>query len=441
MHIRRTSIAAVCAAALGVQAVPVHAAAPAGSAPPYQALAPKPVHVATSVPAAVVVRPAPAESPAPAGVPEASLAPVGTPAPSRIVPTPALTARAWLLLDATSGQVLGAQNADQRIEPASLTKVMTAYLVFQALQERRIALDQQVLVSERAWRVAPGSSKMFLEPGHRVSVGDLVSGLLIQSGNDAAIALAEAVAGSVEAFVERMNQTAAAMGLRNTHFASPHGLPDPQTYSTARDLAELARRIQRDFPQSRAYDTTKQFTYNGITQSNRNRLLWLDPTVDGLKTGHTEAAGYCLVASAQRPAGPLQRRLIAVVLGTASDKLRTQEARTLLEWGFRAYDTVRLYARGESAGSAEVWKGVRDAVPIGFAGDVYLTVPAGAHITRQVVPPGTLIAPLAVGAPTGSVQVSVDGKPALQVPVVALEPVAQAGLAGRAWDTVRLWLR
>ena len=462
---------ASAAAALGGQAASA-AEPPARPVPPYQSLllprtAPAPhtlphaasapgVAAASAVPvshAAAAISSAPAAAalqtvaPAsPAPVPPASAAFAEPPAPPpaaslpQLAPPP-LTARAWLLLDATSGQVLGEHDADLRIEPASLTKIMTAYLVFQALQERRIALDQQVVVSARAWKVAPGSSKMFLEPGKRVAIGDLLSGLLIQSGNDAAIALAEAVSGSVEAFVERMNQTAVAMGLRDTHFASPHGLPDPQTYSTARDLAMLARRIQRDYPQSRAYDTTREFTYNNITQSNRNRLLWLDPSVDGLKTGHTEAAGYCIVASAQRPAGPLQRRLIAVVTGTASDKLRTQESRTLLEWGFRAYDTVRLYARGESAGSAQVWKGTAAAVKTGFAEDVFLSVPAGARIERQPLPSATLFAPLAAGAPVGAVQVSVDGKPALQVPVVALEPVAQAGLAGRAWDTVRLWLQ
>lgn len=369
-------------------------------------------------------------------------APVASiPAVASAATPPVLTAKAWLLLDATSGQVLGASNADQRIEPASLTKVMTAYVVFQALKAREITLDQQVLVSARAWKVAPGSSKMFLEPGTRVSVRDLLTGLLVQSGNDAAIALAEAVSGSVEAFVQRMNEQAAALGLHATHFASPHGLPDPQTYSTARELAILAARYQRDFPESRAYDTIRQFTYNKITQSNRNRLLWLDPTVDGLKTGHTESAGYCIVVSAQRPAGPLQRRLISVVIGTASDKLRTQESRMLLEWGYRAFDTVRLYAQGEAAGSAEVWKGASDAVKTGYASDVYLTVPAGARIDRQVRQADTLVAPLAAGDRIGTVQVSVDGKPAVQVPLVALEPVAQAGIAGRAWDTVRLWLR
>ena len=354
---------------------------------------------------------------------------------------PVLTARAWLLLDATSGQVLGEQNADMRIEPASLTKIMTAYLVFQALQNKQITLDQQVLVSERAWKVAADSSKMFIEPNTRVSVDDLISGLLIQSGNDAAIALAEAVAGSVEAFVQRMNQQAETLGLHNTHFASPHGLPSPDTYTTAREIGLLAARLQRDFPQSRKYDTTKQFTYNKITQANRNRLLWLDPSVDGLKTGHTASAGYCIVNSAQRPANGLQRRLISVVIGTSSDKLRTQESRTLLEWGFRAFDTVRLYAKGESAGNVQVWKGAHDAVKTGFANDVFLTVPMGARIERHEQPIDTLIAPLDPGQRVGTVQVTVDGKPAVQVPVVALEPVAQAGIAGRAWDTVRLWMR
>ncbi len=386
----------------------------------------------SGVPAQAVTPPSPAAAaPAPASS--------GMEALSRQVP--ALTAKAWLLLDATSGQVLGEQNADMRIEPASLTKIMTAYLVFQALQNKQITLDQQVLVSERAWKVAADSSKMFIEPNTRVSVDDLVSGLLIQSGNDAAIALAEAVSGSVEAFVTRMNQQAEALGLHDTHFASPHGLPSPDTYTTAREIGLLAARLQRDFPQSRKYDVTRQFTYNKITQSNRNRLLWLDPSVDGLKTGHTSSAGYCIVNSAQRPANGLQRRLISVIIGTSSDKLRTQESRTLLEWGFRAFDTVRLYAKGEPAGTAQVWKGDHDAVKTGFANDVFLTVPMGSRIERHEQPADTLIAPLEQGQRVGAVQVTVDGKPAVQVPVVALEPVAQAGIAGRAWDTVRLWMR
>lgn len=355
---------------------------------------------------------------------------------------PALTAKAWLLLDETSGQVIASHAASERIEPASLTKIMTAYVVFEALSKKELSAGQMVTVSTRAWKVPAGSSKMFLEPGSKVSVDDLLRGLMIQSGNDAAIALAETVSGSVEAFVARMNDTAVKMGLHATHFASPHGLPDPGTYSTASDLSVLATRFIRDYPELyRTYDSAKQFTYNKITQPNRNRLLWLDPSVDGLKTGHTESAGYCIVASAKRPNGADERRLITVVVGTASDKLRTQESRELLEWGFRGFNTIKLYARGESVATPEVWKGASDSLKAGFARDAYVTVPAGAKVERVWTPQEPLIAPIASQATVGEMRVLVDGKPALQFPVVALEPVAEAGFAGRAWDSIRLWWR
>lgn len=357
------------------------------------------------------------------------------------VPVPALPARAWLLLDATSGQVLGAHDPDKRIEPASLTKMMTAYVVFQALRDHAVGRDTRVTVSTRAWKVAPGSSRMFLEPGKQATIDELLYGLLVQSGNDAAIALAEGVAGSVEAFVERMNQEAGELGLASTHFSNPHGLPDPQTYSTARDLSVLAARIVRDFPDlAGTYDATRQYTYNGITQPNRNRLLWLDASVDGMKTGHTESAGYSLVATARRASGSIQRRLISVVVGTASDRDRTRQSRELLEWGFRNFETVRLYAGGDAVGSPRVWKGARSAVPMGFQRDTYITVRPGARIERTLHPASPLIAPLAAGQRVGELEVRVDGEPARRLPLVALQPVAAASWFGRAWDGLRLWL-
>ena len=366
----------------------------------------------------------------------------GLPAHAAPVVPPPVTAKAWLLLDATSGQEIASFNADTRVEPASLTKVMTAYLVFQALRDGRLSAQQQVTVSTRAWKVAPGSSKMFLEPGTRVSVNDLLYGLLVQSGNDAAIALAEVVSGSVEAFVQRMNQQAGDMGLRGTHFASPHGLPDPGTYSTARDLSVLAQRLVRDYPALyQTYDSQRTFTYNNISQPNRNRLLWLDPSVDGLKTGHTEAAGYCLIASAERPDGQARRRLISVVMGTASDKLRTEESRVLLNWGFQSFKTIKLYAKGVAVDTPQVWKGEHDTVRIGVGRDAYITVPATAQVKPVVTSRQPLVAPIAAQDPVGTLQVLVDGKPAKQWPIIALDPVPQAGLAGRAWDTVRLWWR
>ncbi|MGS1009992.1 D-alanyl-D-alanine carboxypeptidase family protein [Achromobacter anxifer] len=361
---------------------------------------------------------------------------------AQTVPAPALSAKAWLLLDETSGQVIASHAATARIEPASLTKIMTAYVVFEALSKKELSAEQLVTVSTRAWKVPAGSSKMFLEPGSKVSVDDLLRGLMIQSGNDAAIALAEAVSGSVEAFVARMNDTAARLGLHATHFASPHGLPDPGTYSTASDLSMLATRYIRDYPLLyKTYDSAKQFTYNKITQPNRNRLLWLDPSVDGLKTGHTDSAGYCIVATAQRPNGADRRRLITVVVGTASDKLRTQESRELLEWGFQGFNTIKLYARGQAVATPEVWKGEHDSLKAGFTRDAYVTVPAGAKVEPVWTPQDPLIAPIAAQSPVGAVRVLVDGKPAMQFPVVALEPVAEAGFAGRAWDSIRLWWR
>ncbi|WP_081478088.1 D-alanyl-D-alanine carboxypeptidase family protein [Achromobacter arsenitoxydans] len=358
------------------------------------------------------------------------------------MPAPALSAKAWLLLDETSGQVIASHAATTRIEPASLTKIMTAYVVFEALSKNELTSSQLVTISTRAWKVPAGSSKMFLEPGSKVSVDDLLRGLMIQSGNDAAIALAEAVSGSVEAFVARMNDTAARLGLHATRFASPHGLPDPDTYSTASDLSILATRYIRDFPQLYGqYDSARQFTFNKITQSNRNRLLWLDPSVDGLKTGHTDSAGYCIVATARRPNGDDQRRLITVVVGTTSDKVRTQESRELLEWGFQGFNTIKLYARGQAVATPEVWKGESDSLKAGVARDAYVTVPAGAKVESVWTPQAPLVAPITAQSTVGELRVLVDGKPAMQFPVVALEPVAQAGFAGRAWDSLRLWWR
>jgi D-alanyl-D-alanine carboxypeptidase (penicillin-binding protein 5/6) len=359
------------------------------------------------------------------------------------LPVPALAASSWLLLDETSGQVLGAQNPDQRIEPASLTKMMTAYLVFSAVKSKQIDLEQMVTVSKHAWQVAPGSSKMFLVPGSSVKINDLIYGLMVQSGNDAAVALAETIAGSESAFVDRMNAQAQALGLTSTHFASPHGLPDPQTYSTARDLGFLAARLIEDFPELyKNYDSTKSFTYNHITQPNRNRLLWSDSTVDGLKTGHTDAAGYCMVASAKRPSKWGDRRLIAVVLGTASDKARTQEAATLLSWGYLNFDTVKVQARDQPVETSHVWKGLSDKVALGVGRDLYVTLPRNSadRIKTQVQTAGPLVAPLAKNEEVGKLQVLLDGKSVAERPLLALAPVEQAGFFGRSWDAVHMWI-
>ena len=302
---------------------------------------------------------------------------------AQALPAPELSAKAWLLLDETSGQVIASHAATARIEPASLTKIMTAYIVFGALQDGTLKPEQKVRVSTRAWKVPAGSSKMFLEPGSLVTVDNLLRGLMVQSGNDAAVALAEAVSGSVEAFVERMNQTAVALGLHGTHFASPHGLSDPATYSTVSDLSVLATRFIRDYPELyRTYDSAKQFTYNNITQSNRNRLLWLDPSVDGLKTGHTDAAGYCLVATAppaqwRRPASPDHGGG-----GRGIGKTAHQGKPRVAGMGLPGFNTVKLYAKGQPVAMPEVWKGQADSLKAGFARDLYVTVPAGAKSNR-----------------------------------------------------------
>jgi len=352
---------------------------------------------------------------------------------------PAVVARAWLLVDLTGNrQVLGGDRADERIEPASLTKLMTAYLVFTALREKRLGLEQQVRVSEHAWR-APGS-RMFIQPGRPVTVDELIRGMEVQSGNDACIALAEAVAGSEDLFVQMMNREAERLGMKNTHFMNASGLPDAQHYSTAQDLYILAASLIRDFPEYYAqYYAIKEFRYNNITQPNRNRLLWLDPAVDGVKTGHTEAAGYCMIASSRRNG----RRLLAVVLGSTSESGRAQEALKLLNWGFQFFDGVKLYGAGETAKEIEVWKGALKRVKAGFKDDLVVTVPKGEgdKLKAELVSLQPLVAPVAQGQRVGALRVTFDGKPLGEFPLLALQPVEPAGLMARAWDTLRLWLK
>ena len=362
---------------------------------------------------------------------------------AQTIPPPTIAAKSWTLLDATSGQVIAAQDQHARIEPASLTKIMTAYVVFGAIRDKKITLDQMVNVSTRAWKVDPSSSKMFIDPAVPVSINDLLHGLMVQSGNDAAVALAEAVAGDEGTFVVLMNREAQRMGLKATKFANPHGLPSPDNYSTAHELSILAARVIADFPQFYKIDSVKSFTYNKITQPNRNRLLWLDPTVDGMKTGHTEGSGYSMIASAKRPNGAHQRRLISVVLGTSSDQTRTQESQKLLNWGFQNFDTVKLYSKGQAIQTPQVWKGSQSTVKIGFTKDVMVTVPKG--VAGKLKPvlerKDPLVAPLAQGSRVGTLKMVVDGKPMMQLPVVALEEVSEASIFGRAWDSMRLWMQ
>jgi D-alanyl-D-alanine carboxypeptidase (penicillin-binding protein 5/6) len=357
-------------------------------------------------------------------------------APAQPAP-PSVAAPSWTLVDLTSGQTIAADNADERRDPASLTKLMTAYLAFRALADKVITPSQMVNVSPTAWKAE--GSRMFIEPRKAVSVDELLRGMIVQSGNDASIALAELVAGSEPAFVARMNDEAKRLGLANTRFANATGLSDPQHYSTAADLAKLAGAIIRDFPEYYPLYSLKEYRYNNITQPNRNRLLWLDPYVDGMKTGHTDAAGWCLVASAKRG----ERRLLSVVLGTASDGARAAESQKLLNYGFQAFDTVRLYQSKQPVQTLRVWKGAERDVAAGFAADQYLTLPRGKadklQLTLAAVEP--LVAPVTAGQPVGTVRVALDGREVASFPLVALADVPAANLFGRAWDTVRLWFK
>jgi D-alanyl-D-alanine carboxypeptidase (penicillin-binding protein 5/6) len=365
---------------------------------------------------------------------------LSTSANAQTITPPTIAARAWLLLDASSQQVLASNEADARIEPASLTKIMTAYLTFSAIRDKRLDLNQTINVSTHAWKVDSSSSKMFIEPDTAVRVTDLLHGLIVQSGNDAAVTLAEAVAVDQAAFVVLMNRQAAQMGLKNTRFANPHGLPDP--YSTARDLSILAWRLITDFPEFYKIYSVKSFTYNKISQPNRNRLLWLDETVDGMKTGHTQAAGYCLIASAVRPNGSGQRRLISVVLGADSDNLRAQESQKLLNWGFTNFQSFKIYSKDQAVLTPVVWKGSKDEVPLGFNRDVYVSLPRGStaalkSVVQRIDP---LVAPIAQYRQVGTLKVLADGKVISELPLQALEQVNEATIFGRAFDSLRLML-
>jgi serine-type D-Ala-D-Ala carboxypeptidase (penicillin-binding protein 5/6) len=366
---------------------------------------------------------------------------------------PVLSARSWLLLDANSGATLASHEPARRLEPASLTKLMTAYVVFVALGEKRIALGDRVTVSRAAF-AAPGrdGARMFIEPGGIVTVDELLRGIAVVSGNDAAVALAEHTAGSQAAFVERMNAEARRLRLTDTHFANPSGLSDAQQYSTARDLARLAQRLRADFPQHMALFREREFTYNRIAQANRNRLLWSDPSVDGMKTGHLEASGWSIVATAVRPRGSAnqsyERCLIAVVLGAPNDSVRAQEALRLLNYGFTEYETVRLFRSAQVVARPEVLKGDRSELPIGPERDVFVTVPAAElqrlgerELRSSIERPDPLIAPLTKGEIVGRLKVSLAGQVVADTPIVALESVQAAGLFGRAYDAVRLWWR
>jgi D-alanyl-D-alanine carboxypeptidase (penicillin-binding protein 5/6) len=350
---------------------------------------------------------------------------------------PVIAAKSWLLYDFDSGQTLAAKDPVERVEPASLTKLMTAYLVFSALAQKKIQLDQRVAVSARAARAE--GARMFIEPARPVTVEELLRGMIVQSGNDASVALAEAVAGSEDAFVQAMNREARRLGMTGTHYANATGMPHPQHYSTARDLAVLAAALVRDFPDRYPLYAQREFRYNSITQMNRNRLLWSDPTVDGMKTGYTESAGYCLVSSARRG----ERRVISVVLGAASEAARAAESQKLLNHAFQAYEGVRLYAASQPVTTLRVWKGAANTLNAGFLRDFQLALPKGAgdrlKATIDSVQP--LLAPVRAGQRVGTLKLTLDNRPFGEFPVVALEDVPVAGILGRGWDAIRLFFQ
>ena len=358
---------------------------------------------------------------------------------------PEIAAKSYLLVDVTAGQTLAAKDADSPVEPASLTKLMSAYLVFDALKAKKITLTQTLPVSQRAWKM-PGS-RMFIDPKMQVPVEDLIKGMIVQSGNDATMALAEGVAGSAERFVQLMNDQAKALGMKGTSYKNVEGLTEAGHTTTARDLALLSTRLLHDFPEYVHYYTIKKYRYPGTpatNDTNRNTLLFRDPTVDGLKTGHTNAAGYCLVATAKRDFPNLPgRRLLSVVLGATSETARANESQKLLNWGYTAYEGVKLFDAGKPVATPKVWKGKTGELKLGRTEPIVVAVPAGtaAQVKTEIARPEPLIAPFLQGQAVATLKITQGGQPLAEVPLVALEPVEEAGFFGRAWDAMRLWIK
>ena len=365
---------------------------------------------------------------------------------------PEVAARSYLLIDITANQILAAKEIDAPVEQASLTKLMTAYLVFDALKSKKIDLKQTFDVSERAWKM-PGS-RMFIYPKMKVPVEDLIKGMIVQSGNDATVALAEGVGGSVERFVQLMNEQAKLLGMNSTTYKNAEGLTETGHTTTARDLSILAARLMRDFPDYLPYYAIKKYRYTGTpaaNDSNRNLLLFRDPSVDGLKTGHTAAAGYCLIATAKRDFpnlgtgnAPGGRRLLAIVLGANSENARANEAQKMLNWGYTAFEAVKLFDAGQAVASPDVWKGKSSTVKLGRPDAIVIAIAAGsaAKVQTQVARPDPLVAPFIKGQALGTLKVSLGGgQTVVDIPLVALEAVEEAGILGRAWDSIRLWIK
>ena len=370
---------------------------------------------------------------------------------------PEIAARSFLLLDVNANQILGAKNIDSPVEPASLTKLMTAYLVFDALRAKKIDMKQALPVSEKAWKM-PGS-RMFIDPKMQVPVEDLIKGMIVQSGNDATMALAEGVGGTVDHFVQMMNDQALALGMKSTTYKNPEGLTEAGHTTTARDLSTLALRLMQDFPDYVGFYAIKKYRYPGTppaNDTNRNLLLFRDPTVDGLKTGHTDAAGYCMIATAKRDMPNLgttaaaggapssgTRRLVAIVLGADSENSRANEAQKLLNWGFTAYEGVKLFEAGQVVVSPNVWKGTAPVVKLGRMQAIVVAVPMGSasKLKTQVLRSDPMVAPFAKGQPLATLRVTSGEQPVADIPLVALEAVEQSGAIGRTWDAVRMWIR
>ena len=368
-----------------------------------------------------------------------------------LLAAPEVSANAYLLIDVTANQILASKKIDEPIEPASLTKLMTAYVVFDALKAKKIDLKQTMPVSERAWKM-PGS-RMFIDPKMQVPVEDLIKGMIVQSGNDAVMALAEGVGGSAERFVQMMNAQAQVMGMKNTAYKNPEGLTQAGHTTTARDLSVLSMRLMRDFPEYLHFYAIKKYRYQGTptaNDSNRNLLLFRDPTVDGLKTGHTDAAGYCLIATAKRDFAGLglgaavgSRRMLAIVLGASSENERANEAQKLLNWGYTAFEAVKLFDAGQAVATPKIWKGADNTIRLGQPAAIVVALPTGSasRISTSIARPEPLLAPISKGRQVAVLKVGLDHQNVLDIPLLALDAVPQAGLLGRAWDAARLWIK
>ena len=372
-------------------------------------------------------------------------APLQAHAQSAAPEAPEIAAKAYLLLDVTANQILASRDLDMPVEPASLTKLMSAYLVFDALKSKKIDMKQTLSVSERAWKM-PGS-RMFIDPKMKVPVEDLIKGMIVQSGNDATMALAEGVGGTAERFVQMMNEQAKVLGMNSTSYKNPEGLTEAGHTTTTRDLATLSMRLLHDFPEYVGTYAIKKYRYPGTpaaNDSNRNLLLFKDPTVDGLKTGHTNAAGYCLVATAKRDFPNVgSRRLMAIVIGTSSEIARANEAQKLLNWGYTAFEAVKLFDAGQAVATPAIWKGKASTVKLGRADALVVAVPTGAaaQIKTQLARPDPLVAPVTKGQTIGSLKVFRGEQLWVEMPLQALDAVEQAGVLGRAWDALRLWIK